>query len=116
MTDCQFQRRNTPWTCTECGWIYPRPSAKPPRRNCPVSPAGRQSHLDRLIAELDRADHFTWGPDRLDDVEIRSRVTCCLACEEFTGSHCGRDRPGCAGRKVWLLRVTCSMPPDCEWW
>jgi hypothetical protein len=116
MTDCTFRRKNTPWTCTECGWIYPRPSKKPPRRNCPASPEARLSLLDLLIAELDRADHFTWGPDRLEDVEIRSRLASCIACEEFSHTHCGRNAGGCAGYKRWLLRVTCANPADCEWW
>ncbi len=72
--------------------------------------------LDALLSELSPADHFTRGPDRLPEADIRPRVASCLACEEFTGSYCGRDRTGCAGRKAWLLRLTCSDPPDCEWW
>ena len=115
MSDCTLTEESPGrWICLECdpSGDLALPADLP--RNCRAKP--RPDLLTMLLAELDRADHFTWGPDRLDDVEIRSRLAACIACEEFTGSHCGRDRPGCAGRKAWLLRVTCSNPPGCEWW
>jgi len=38
--DCQFRHDSAAglWICTQCGWVYPRNSAKPPRRNCPNAP------------------------------------------------------------------------------
>lgn len=39
MSDCPFQlNRCGLYQCPQCGWIYPRKSKKPPRRNCPKSP------------------------------------------------------------------------------
>lgn len=34
---CQFAPGADGWRCSRCGWLYRRPSEKPPRRNCPAA-------------------------------------------------------------------------------
>ncbi len=41
--------------------------------------------LDEILTELSPADHFTRGPDRLTEADIRPRVASCLMCDSFTG-------------------------------
>ena len=35
--DCEFAEFEPHrWRCEHCGWVYPLPADKPPRRNCPA--------------------------------------------------------------------------------
>ena len=36
--DCPFALVTSLWTCPQCGYVYPRPSDKPPRKNCSKAP------------------------------------------------------------------------------
>lgn len=47
--------------------------------------------LDDILTELSQPDHFTRGPDRLTEADIRPRVAACLMCDSFTAL---RTRPG----------------------
>ena len=56
MSDCPFRldSETNLWTCQQCGWVYPRQSEKPPRRNCP-SAKKKSRGLGDTIAKITSA-------------------------------------------------------------
>ncbi len=125
MTDCNFQLENDKWTCTMCGWVYPRPSAKPPRRNCPKSPQGKEGHVANIrSAALAEADiHYR---HRFTD-DLTRIIETCVDCEHFdnrcndTDCKNGKcDVPrylsGCVGRRQWLKSLSSVGFRECPRW
>jgi len=58
------QLPNGTWRCSRCGWLYNRATERPPRRNCPKSPAypssrGVGSCLHDLLREQIGVDYHT---------------------------------------------------------
>jgi len=53
MIDCNFQlNADGLWQCPDCGWVFPRKSAQPPRRNCPKKrPHYTEEQLNKMRAE-----------------------------------------------------------------
>ena len=117
MNDCPLQLVGSKWLCPDCGWVYPRPSAKPPRRKCPKSPQGIAStHAQIRTAALQEADiNYHHRPtDELDAI-----IATCLsnACgkysngcpSRFAGSPCNR-------RRGWLKSLSSVGFRDCLHW
>jgi len=52
MMNCQWNPDGPPWKCQQCGYTYPRPTAAPPRRNCPKAPS---RGLGDTIAKMTKA-------------------------------------------------------------
>jgi hypothetical protein len=36
--NCTFVATEGGWRCDRCGWVYPKPTATPPQRNCQPPP------------------------------------------------------------------------------
>ncbi len=125
MTGCNFQAANTPWTCTLCGWVYPRPSAKPPRRNCPKSPQGIAGRIINLEAEA-RAERSKMLYAR-EPAELTRVITTCLACQKYdnrcNATDCKNGKcdvprylSGCVGRRHWLKALSSVGFRECPKW
>ena len=105
MSDCIFQRDGGPWTCSACGWVYPRPSANPPRRNCPNSEEVRRAAAERLA--IDIMARIENGTATRSATEIEARLVECRKCSQFTGDGC-KHFDGCDGssRPLFLIVLT----------
>ncbi len=115
MTDCTFQLENGKWACTLCGWVYPRPSAEPPRRNCPKSPQGKEGRVANIrSAALAEADiHYR---HRFTD-DLTRIIETCVDCEHFD-NRCndGRFPDGCPGRRLLLKALSSVGFRECPKW
>lgn len=105
MSNCTFQQNEQGlWQCSECGWVYPKESEKPPRRNCPKGKPSRtfdtmlQARFDNPLATRPRA--LVYGLLEL--------------CEEQCGNtgsrRCGLCT-GCDGTIRYIQHLT-----DTNWW
>ena len=109
--DCPFHL--TPegvWVCPQCGHEYPRPSDRPPRRNCPKAPGWEESLRNHVLARL--ADKRELGLCELSDAQTTARLDACQKCPQFTGRVCGRIR-GCDAAEKWITRLASG---NCERW
>jgi rubredoxin len=105
MTDCQFTlNADHLWQCSQCGWVYPRASDKPPRRNCPKAPDAppRQARTRReaVLARYD-AQQLTEPPR----AEIERRLDVCEACDQYADYECVRGGSPCRREDRWQERV-----------
>ncbi len=103
--DCDLRNDNGPWTCSRCGWIYWRPSAKPPLRKCPASPYRGRTAAERLA--IDIIARIENGTATRTAAEIEARLVECRKCDKFRGDNC-KDFGGCDGstRPMYLIVLT----------
>ena len=115
MSNCPFQldAATNRWTCPQCGWVYPRQSQKPPKRNCPKAPDRKKAAAERLAHEL--AARYASGRATRSAVDIESLLTVCRRCPEFTGDGC-RIYDGCDRSMPTFLTVLCDIRRHCKRW
>ncbi len=110
MTDCPFTlNADGLWQCPNegCGWVYPKKSDKPPRRNCPATRTPEAIAEQKAQAERQQTEAIELGkslgwtakdakkwaaalykwnkagrPKRTDE-EVAAIVVICEACEEY---------------------------------
>ncbi len=126
MNDCTFQAENAPWTCTDCGWIYPRPSAKPPRRDCHKSPQGKAGRIANLTHAA-YEHHDSCYPLRTTK-DLSRLITICKFCDDYYShlpDRCNATLPdsdtprfpsGCNGRRQWLKSLSSVGFRECPKW
>lgn len=112
MTDCTFTlNAGNLWQCTECGWVYKRPSEKPPRRNCPKSDGKPPATpTDRI-----RSAHAALDPPPIDAAELDRRLAVCAAneCGHCSTGVCDERGSKCRRYAAWQERVLFG---DCKHW
>ena len=114
MTDCQLELIDGKWTCPNCDWVYPRPAAKPPRRNCPAR--RRLPSSAELIEQVRRVQ-----AERLQCIlpamlpEISRRVLICHGnpCGKFNGRTCTDRGKICSCWRRWMERLAIGK---CDCW
>ena len=107
MTDCPFTlNADHHWQCPQCGWVYPRQSDKPPRRNC-TKATGARPQLTRREQLLHR-NAIVNDPPR---AEIERRLAVCEACEEYEGYACITLGSACGRPARWQERVLLGTCP-----
>ena len=101
MTDCPFTlNADHLWQCPQCGWVYPRQSDKPPRRNC-TKATGARPQLTRREQLLHR-NAIVNDPPR---DELERRLDICEACPEYEGYACITLGSACRRPERWQERV-----------
>jgi hypothetical protein len=115
ITDCPLHIIADKWTCPLCGWVYPLDSDKPPRRNCPASPEGREGKILAIIQAVqsacqDKLDWHLYEPRHLTD--LRKIIGICLDCGEWDGTICRKAPRRC----TWLKMLGCVGFRECERW
>ena len=88
------------WQCPQCGWVYPRASDKPPRRNCPKAPDAPPKLTRR--EQLLHRNAIVNDPPR---DELERRLDICEACEEYEGYGCITMGSACRKADRWQERV-----------
>lgn len=112
MMDCTFTpNADGLYQCTQCGWVYPRPADKPPRRNCPNGTA-RPAPPTPAAAVLARYDASP-NPLSIAREEVERRLAVCESCDQFHGYACIRAGSPCQRPGHWQLKV---LTLDCERW
>ena len=121
MSDCQMELDGRLWCCPLCGWVYPLPSDRPPRRNCPAgelaaaadaelrpkSPCGCAA-AERLKTEL--AARFLSGRATRSAVDVENLLSICRRCGKFQGDRCQ-----CFGPAEFLAVLTDSTRECGNW-
>ena len=104
MTDCPLERNAKGfWQCPDCNWIYKRKTDKPPRRNCPKSPAlnspeHRAKIHDKMLTEL---QSFV-DSGNCDLATVTMQLDLCLApCKRFDGRTCTLRGSDCKKWQRW---------------
>jgi hypothetical protein len=104
--DCALTLVAGRWTCPQCGWVYPRESEKPPRRNCPAGGKVRGSQFAVRSEEAQAAcrvvcaacDEFRYGDARGD------WCNACKSCGSQRGAvYESRLRVGDCPRGKWAI-------------
>ena len=92
--DCPFALVTSLWTCPQCGYVYPRPNEKPPRKNCPAASIRSDEEVARLAALCRTNDCGAFDP--IGDA--------CRLC-------------GCASgrRAAWKSRLRLGRCPKGKW-
>lgn len=119
MINCPLQLVDGKWTCPLCGWVYPLDSEKPPHRNCPKSPGGREGRMIATVHQINlkRENEINWTmypPRHLIDMEKILGI--CLDCPEHNGNTCVVRGTDCKARGHWLKRLACLGFRECERW
>jgi len=126
-TDCRFDlNADGLWQCTQCPYIYPIKSAKPPRRNCPQSPSLVEAAKKLGIPENEIGRYASmlrqWRaencPVRDEDEVNWIYHTLCKPCESHVnGCQLGRCASGACKRRsrsvelTYMLRMATSCCP-----
>ncbi len=99
------------WHCQDCGWVYPRPADKPPRRNCPKGTARPAPPTPReaVLARYDAAPN----PLPIAREEVERRVTICEQCDRFPGFACITAGSRCQRPANWQQKV---LTLGCDRW
>jgi hypothetical protein len=103
MTDCPFTlNADNLWQCPQCGWVYPRASDKPPRRNCPKAPDAPQRQARTRREKILHRNAIVQEPP-LDELERRLDI--CEACDQYADYECVRGGSPCRREDRWQERV-----------
>lgn len=90
MNRCAFEQIEGLWTCSNCGWIYPLTSDKPPLRPCP------QEAAERLGVTVSDAAHYLAALVRWTASGFPTRSPAEVAA--IFAEHCGPCDHQVAGR------------------
>lgn len=102
MNDCPLELVAGRWTCPQCGWVYPRESARPPRRNCPTA---KTAAVGPAVAR--------------SDAELAAVISTCHSntCGAFDAVGDACRLCGCSGRRrgMWHAKLLWGHCPRGKW-